>query len=115
MNYIMESVYGDGNGVFSEYDNAKDVSTAARLGSLDSKIFALANKRSGFVCAAGEVPNLQEISAMRDQWKFAKYLGLVVVDQMMSGTKAQRDEITTRMYLYATSASDNSAPYIKIS
>lgn len=115
MNYIMESVYGDGNGVFSEYDNAKDVSTAARLGSLDSKIFALANKRSGFVCAEGEVPNLQEISAMRDQWKFAKYLGLVVVDQMMSGTKAQRDEITTRMYLYATSASDNSAPYIKIS
>jgi hypothetical protein len=115
MNYIMESVYGSGNGVFSEYDNAKDVATAARLGSLDSKIFALANKRSGFVCAAGEVPNLREISAMRNQWKFAKYLGLVVVDQLMSGTKAQRDEITTRMYLYATSASDNSAPYIKIS
>ena len=115
MNYIMESVYGSGNGVFSEYDSAKDVASAARLGSLDSKIFALANKRSGFVCAAGEVPNLRDISAMRNQWKFAKYLGLVVVDQLMSGTKAQRDEITTRMYLYATSASDNSAPYIKIS
>jgi hypothetical protein len=115
MNYIMESVYGSGNGVFREYDSTKDVATAARLGSLDSKIFALANKRSGFVCAAGEVPNLREISAMRDQWKFAKYLGLIVVDQLMSGTKAQRDEITTRMYLYATSASDNSAPYIKIS
>ena len=115
MNYIMESVYGSGNGVFSEYDSASQVATAARLGSLDSKIFALANKRSGFVCAAGEVPNLQDISAMRNQWKFAKYLGLVVVDRLMSGTKAQRDEITTRIYLYATSASDNSAPYIKIS
>ena len=59
--------------------------------------------------------SLKEIAAMRPQWKFSKYLGLLVVDQLMSGSAKERDEITTRIYLYATSASDNSAPYIKIS
>jgi hypothetical protein len=62
-----------------------------------------------------ETVTLKQISDMRPQWKFAKYIGLEVVDRMMSGSATERDEITTRIYLYATSASDNSAPYIKIS
>ena len=75
----------------------------------------LANNNSQYILGDGEVVDIEFISAMRPQWKFAKYLGLLVVDQLMKGSKDQRDEITTRIYLYATSASDDSAPYIKIS
>lgn len=115
MNYIMASVYGSGNGVWSEYPNAAAVSVAARGSSLDQKIFKLAKKNAQYVCASGEEVDLDAISNMRTQWKFAKYIGLLVVDRLMSGSKDERDEMTTRIYLYATSASDNSAPYIKIS
>ena len=115
MNYIMEAVYGSGKGVWSQYPSAAEVSVAARGNALDKKIFDLAKKNAQYVCAPGEEIDLEEISNMRTQWKFAKYIGLLVVDRMMSGSKEERDEITTRIYLYATSASDNSAPYIKIS
>jgi hypothetical protein len=115
MNYIMESVYGKGNGVWKNYPNAAAVSVASRGNGLDKRIFTLANKNKSSVMGNDESTNLEEISRMRPQWKFSKYIGLEVVDRMMSGSKDERDEITTRIYLYATSASDNSAPYIKIS
>jgi len=115
MNYIMEAVYGSGKGVWSEYPSAAEVSVAARGNALDRKILNLAKKNRQYVCAPGEKFDLDSISSMRTQWKFAKYIGLLVVDRMMSGSAEERDDITTRIYLYATSASDNSAPYIKIS
>ena len=115
MNYIMESVYGEGKGVWVDYPDAASVSVAARGNALDKKIYDLAVKNDKYVCESGEEVSMELISKMRPQWKFAKYLGLVVVDRMMGGSKDQRDEITTRIYLYATSASDNSAPYIKVS
>ena len=115
MNYIMESVYGEGNGVWKNYPSAAAVSVASKGSELDRKIFTLASKNKSSVMGINETTNLEEISRMRPQWKFAKYIGLEVVDRMMSGSKEERDEITTRIYLYATSASDNSAPYIKIS
>ena len=115
MNYIMESVYGDGNGVWKQYLSAAEVSVASKGSALDGKIFTLANKNKSSVMGDNETVTLEQISDMRPQWKFAKYIGLEVVDRMMSGSAAERDEITTRIYLYATSASDNSAPYIKIS
>ena len=115
MNYIMESVYGTGNGVWKQYPNAAAVSVASKGSALDRKIFTLANKNKSSVMGDNETVTLKQISDMRPQWKFAKYIGLEVVDRMMSGSAAERDEITTRIYLYATSASDNSAPYIKIS
>ena len=115
MNYIMESVYGEGEGVWKHYPNAASVSVASRGSALDRKIFTLANKNKSSVMGDNETVTLKQISDMRPQWKFAKYIGLEVVDRMMSGSAAERDEITTRIYLYATSASDNSAPYIKIS
>ena len=115
MNNIMEAVYGPDNGVWRDYASASDVSLAAKGPGLDQKILTLANNNSQYLLGDGEVVDIEFISAMRPQWKFAKYLGLLVVDQLMKGSKEQRDEITTRIYLYATSASDDSAPYIKIS
>lgn len=115
MNYIMESVYGKGEGVWKNYPSAAAVSVASRGNGLDKRIFTLSNKNKSSVMGNDESTNLEAISRMRPQWKFAKYIGLEVVDRMMSGSATERDEITTRIYLYATSASDNSAPYIKIS
>jgi len=115
MNYIMEGVYGQGNGVWKDYANAAAVSVASKGSALDRKIFTLANKNKSSVMGDNETVTLKQISDMRPQWKFSKYIGLLVVDQLMSGSKDQRDEMTTRIYLYATSASDNSAPYIKVS
>jgi hypothetical protein len=115
MNYIMEAVYGEGNGVWKDYPSAAAVSSASRGNALDQKIFDLARDNKSNVMKTGEQVSLEDISRMRPQWKFAKYLGLLVVDQLRRGTKVQRDEITTRIYLYATAASDDSAPYLKIS
>jgi len=33
----------------------------------------------------------------------------------MGGSVKKRNEFTTKLYLYATSASDDSAPFIKVS
>lgn len=115
MNYNLEAVYGEGIGLFQEYDNVSQVSSAARTGALDKKIFDLATRNSEYVLGTGEVVDLNLIKGMRTQWKFSKYMGLMLCDVLMSGNKKQRDELATKIYLYATSASDDSAPFIKIS
>ena len=115
MNYQLEAVYGEGNGMWREYASASTVSAAARSGALDAKIYQLAEKNAQYVCDDGEVIDLATISGMRPQWKFSKYLGLTLVDILMSGNKKQRDEVATKIFLYATSSSDDSAPFIKVS
>ena len=49
------------------------------------------------------------------QWKFSKFLGLEVVDIMMSGTSQERNDVSSRLYKYAASRSDKSAPFLKVS
>lgn len=115
MNYIMESVYGSGKGLFQDYSDTAAVASAAQMGNLDTKILNLAKSNSKYIVKTGEVVDIDLIKEMRPQWKFAKYLGLMVTDVLMNGSKDERDELSTRIYLYATSASDNSAPYIKVS
>ena len=48
------------------------------------------------------------------KWRFAKYLSLMVIDFVDGLTIAQRDDLMSAVYLYATSQSDDSAPFIKI-
>ena len=48
------------------------------------------------------------------KWRFAKYLSLMVVDFVDDLTPTQRDDLMSAVYLYATSQSDDSAPFIKI-
>ena len=52
---------------------------------------------------------------MPKKWKFAKYMGLVLADIMRTASKDEQNDIATKLYLYATSESDESAPYIKVS
>ena len=49
------------------------------------------------------------------KWRFAKYLSLMVIDFVDGLTPTQRDDLMSAVYLYATSQSDDSAPFIKIS
>ena len=48
------------------------------------------------------------------KWRFAKYLSLMVIDYVDKLSKKQRDDLMSAVYLYATSQSDDSAPFIKI-
>ena len=53
----------------------------------------------------------------KSQWKFSKYFGMTVLDIMFGNgnTAKQRDELSTRLYKYASSQSDLSGPFIKVS
>jgi hypothetical protein len=117
VNYLLESIYGEGNGIFDDYSDVKSIAAASKTGGLDQKLFTLATKRSSHVIneKGGEVVDINLIKSMSTQWKFSKYIGLKLCDVLMSGTSKKRNEFTTKLYLYATSASDDSAPFIKVS
>jgi hypothetical protein len=115
VNYLLESIYGTGNGIFDDYSDVKSIAAASKTGGLDQKLFQLATKRSSNVLKQGEVVDINLIKSMKSQWKFSKYIGLKLCDVLMSGTTKERNEFTTKLYLYATSASDDSAPFIKVS
>lgn len=115
VNYLLESIYGEGNGIFDDYPNVRSIASASKNGGLDKKIFDLATRRSSHVIKDGEVVSLELIKNAPTQWKFSKYIGLKLCDVLMSGTVKKRNEFTTKLYLYATSASDDSAPFIKVS
>ncbi len=137
LNRILEAVYGEGNGVFRTHDVDSAVRTAHSSG-LDKKIFDLATANKGVV-VMGERGNLyksRNVSKTRDveeltiesvadaagrtghykhQWKFSKFLGLEVVDIIMQGNSQQRNEVSSRLYQYAASRTDKSAPFLKVS
>ena len=137
LNRILESVYGEGNGCFRNHD-VDSAKRAAHGSSLDRMIFNLATDNKGAVLM-GERGNLykhrnpsrtriaEEIdldriasadgrnAQQKIQWKFSKFLGLEVVDIMMSGTSQERNDVSSRLYQYAASRSDKSAPFLKVS
>tara|TARA_Y100000589_G_C27180177_1_gene640407 strand:+ start:269 stop:1816 length:1548 start_codon:yes stop_codon:yes gene_type:complete len=136
LNRILESVYGEGNGVFRNYD-VDGAIRVSRGNQLDQPIYDLAMANKG-VIIQGERGNLyrpqgfnrdrtgEEVTLdnVRDaggrsgnsasQWKFSKFLGLEVVDIVMSGNAQQRNEVSTKLYRYAASKSDQSAPFLKV-
>ena len=54
-------------------------------------------------------------TATKGQWTFSKYLGLLMVDRLMSLGDKERDEFSNLVGLYATSQHRDSAPFIKTS
>ena len=48
------------------------------------------------------------------KWRFAKYLSLMVIDFVDGLSVDERNDLMSAVYLYATSQSDDSAPFIKI-
>lgn len=137
LNRILETVYGEGKGCFRNHD-VDSAKTAAHGNSLDQKIYDLASRNRGVVLMSerGNLYKHRNISKVRtteeldmervesadgrdrmhkQQWKFSKFLGLEVVDIIMSGTSAERNDVSSRLYQYAASRSDKSAPFLKVS
>ena len=52
---------------------------------------------------------------MPSQWKFSKYFGLIATEAMMDASVDERNEVMKRLYLYGTSQTDDSGPFIKVS
>ena len=137
LNRILEAVYGEGNGCFRNHD-VDSAKRAAHGSTLDQSIYNLADRNKGVV-VMGDRGNLykhrntsrtrvsEELTmervqsadnkdrAKKHQWKFSKFLGLEVVDIVMSGTSAERNDVSSRLYQYAASRTDKSAPFLKVS
>ena len=111
---VLTSALGESNGLFVKAGFAKTSAVATAADRLDNKIFKLANDNKDIFDVEEDI-TLDAISRMPKKWKFAKYLGLVFADIMRTASDAGSHDVATRLYLYATSESDQSAPYIKVS
>ena len=134
---ILEAVYGEGNGCFRNHD-VDSAKRAAHGNTLDKMIFDLADRNQGVLLMGdrgnlykhrnpsktrlSEVLTMERVQsadnkdrAKKHQWKFSKFLGLEVIDIVMNGNSAERNEVSSRLYQYAASRTDKSAPFLKVS
>ena len=111
---VLISALGESNGLFVKTGFTKTSAVATAADRLDSKIFKLATDNKD-IFETEENITLDAISKMPKKWKFAKYLGLVFADIMRTAGTNEANDVATKLYLYATSESDKSAPYIKVS
>ena len=101
------------------YKDTKAVSKDKK--NLGSKVLSLAKTNASSYQNATDKKGgpkevtLDNINNQSDKWKFSKYLCLVFADIVRQMDKDQKDELATAIYAYATSTSDQSGPYIKIS
>lgn len=49
-----------------------------------------------------------------EQWRYSKYLGVLLVDRMLSLSKEKRNEVITDIYLYSASKASFAGPYLKL-
>ena len=110
---ILEEVTGTGL-----YKNVDVYKSRARSGGLNLRLLKLAQKyediingrnnpkkTSGFVApkmTKETVDYHYNRTANKGQWVFSKYLGLMLVDRLMSMSKKERDEVSNLIALYAT-------------
>tara|TARA_B100000700_G_scaffold272570_1_gene316259 strand:+ start:343 stop:1770 length:1428 start_codon:yes stop_codon:yes gene_type:complete len=111
---ILKKVLGNSNGLFARAGYSKTSAIASAANNLDSKILTLAESNKDMFTDTEDI-TLTKISGMPPKWKFAKYMGLLLADIMRTANDTDANDIATKLYLYATSESDESAPYIKVS
>tara|TARA_B100001287_G_scaffold260320_1_gene248306 strand:+ start:393 stop:1850 length:1458 start_codon:yes stop_codon:yes gene_type:complete len=121
INLMCQQVYGS-----PLYGNLDNIKSQARSGALNVPILRLSEAHrsniDGSMNKEGRT-NVSEINAdiikeqyersdPKGQWSFSKYMGLLLVDKLMSGNA---DQFAQLVYLYATSQSRESAPFFKVS
>jgi len=111
---VLKAVLGDNKGFFKATGKSKTSQIAAMADDLSADILKLATDNKDIFEVEEDI-SLLAINGMSKKWKFAKYMGLVLADIMRTASDTDANEIATRLYLYATSESDQSAPYIKVS
>ncbi len=117
---VLDKILKAVNEKYGLFTNAKYADTKAiskDKKNLGPEIVRLAKANTsayGKVGGAGEI-NLKNVNDMSLKWKFSKFMCLVFADIVRQMDKDERDELATAIYAYATSTSDLSGPYIKIS
>jgi len=118
MDAILKKVYGKTKGLFKAtgYDSTKDIASASKVPSskleMAEEISRIAKKHK--IGPDYDTVSVDQISKQTPKWVFSKFMGMTLVDVVYSNTN-ERNDLMTAVYLYASSQSDNSAPYMKIS
>ena len=125
---IIEEVTG--SHLYTDAD-FQTIKTKARGGRLTDDFVSLANKGTVKEYVSGQKnPNkpanyeVPEINAElveyhynrtkhKGQWVFSKYMGMLLIDKMMSMSKNNRDKVSNLIAQYATSQHTLSAPFLK--
>ena len=121
-----------GSHLYTEAD-FQSIKSKARGGRLTDEFVSLANKGTVKEYVNGQSnPNrpanyeIPEINAElveyhynrtkhKGQWVFSKYMGMLMIDKMMSMTTDDRDKVSNLIAQYATSQHTLSAPFLKTS
>ena len=121
-----------GSHLYTEAD-FQSIKSKARGGRLTDDFVSLANKATVKEYVSGQKnPNkpanyeVPEINAElveyhynrtkhKGQWVFSKYMGMLMIDKMMSMTTDDRDKVSNLIAQYATSQHTLSAPFLKTS
>lgn len=121
-----------GSHLYTEAD-FQSIKSKARGGRLTDDFVSLANKATVKEYVSGQKnPNkpanyeVPEINAElveyhynrtkhKGQWVFSKYMGMLMIDKLMSMTTEDRDKVSNLIAQYATSQHTLSAPFLKTS
>ena len=118
MDAILQKVYGKSKGLFKTtgYNKTKDIAAASKVASsklkMAEEISRIAKEHE--IGPDYDTVTVDQIKKQTPKWVFSKYMGMTLVDIVYSDTN-KRDDLMTAVYLYASSQTDNSAPYMKIS
>ena len=121
INLLCQQVYGS-----PLYNNLDNIKTQARSGALNVPILRLSQSHLANIDGSMNTEGRTKISEItadiikeqyeksdpKGQWSFSKYMGLLLIDKLMSGSA---DQFAQLVYLYATSQSRESAPFYKVS
>ena len=121
-----------GSHLYTEAD-FQSIKSKARGGRLTDDFVSLANKATVKEYVSGqknpkkpanyEVPEINaelveyhyNRTKHKGQWVFSKYMGMLMIDKMMSMTTDDRDKVSNLIAQYATSQHTLSAPFLKTS
>ena len=116
MNEVFKKPFLGSNG-YSGYDTVKAAAAASKTPAgqqeMADEISRIAIKHN--VSDDAKDVSISSIKKKGPKWLFSKYLGMKMVEAIYSEGNGKRNEITTAIYRYASSQSDNSATFMKIS
>jgi len=120
LSQIMNEVYKKpflGSNGYSGYDTVKAAAAASKTPSGEQKMADEISRIAKRYNVSGDASDVSVASIKRKgpKWLFSKYLGMKMVEAIYSQSETKRNEITTAIYRYASSQSDNSATFMKIS
>ena len=120
LSQIMKEVYGKpflGSGGYSGYASVSAAAAASKTPAGEKKMAEEISRIAIKYNVSGDASDVsvESIKSMGAKWLFSKYLGMKMVEAIYSESDSKRNEITTAIYRYASSQSDNSATFMKIS